>query len=78
MANKIYYNGREIVDIDSIKDKYTKTETDALLNTKYSKTEVDNLIADKVESNDVTKIEVVTDYPQQEEAGTLYIKVENE
>lgn len=78
MANKIYYNGREVADIDVLKDKYTKTETDALLNDKYSKAEVDNLIANMTESTTVNKIEVVTEYPQVEETGTLYIKVENE
>lgn len=63
--NKIMFNGKEVLDIDSVKDKYTKSEVDAL-------------IAGDVKSTDITRIAVVTDYPQQEENGVLYIKIESQ
>lgn len=62
--NKIMFSGKELLDLDSVKDKYTKAEVDA-------KTQ------NSIKSTDIERIVVVTDYPQQEENGVLYIKVEN-
>ena len=62
--NKIMFSGKELLDLDSVKDKYTKAEVDAK-------------IQGSVKSTDVERIVVVTDYPQQEENGVLYIKVES-
>lgn len=62
--NKLMFSGKELLDLDDVKDKYTKTEVDAK-------------VQDSVKSTDVERIVVVTDYPQQEENGVLYIKVEN-
>lgn len=55
---KIEYNGKELIDIDEVKEAVEKTEK-------------------QVSSDEVTKIVVCNDYPQVEENGVLYIKLES-
>ena len=57
--NKIEYNGREILDLDAVKETVIKTQ-------------------EQVSSTDVERIEIVNDYPAQEETGVLYIKLESQ
>lgn len=57
--NKIEYNGREILDLDAVKEAVIKTQ-------------------EQVSSTDVERIEIVDEYPAQEETGVLYIKLESQ
>ena len=63
--NKIEYNGKEIIDLDKVKQSIEDTKA----NTEELKT--------KVSSNDVSKIVICTEYPTTEENGVLYIKIES-
>lgn len=56
--NKIEYNGREILDLDAVKETVIKTQ-------------------EQVSSTDVERIEIVDEYPAEEETGVLYIKLES-
>lgn len=75
--NRIEYNGKLLLDLDEVKDKYTKSEVDTKI------TEAKNEVLESVDtdgmvtSNTITRIEVVTEYPETQETGVLYIKTQS-
>ena len=77
--NKIEFNGKEILDIDEVNNAISDVSS---LNTITSTLSSDISTLDlemdsKVSSNEITEIRVVNDYPQVEEQGVLYIKVQS-
>ena len=65
---KIEFNGKEILDIDAVKQSIEDTNQ----NTSDSAT----LDSTKVASEEVKKIVVCNEYPATEEQDVLYIKLE--
>jgi hypothetical protein len=71
-ATKTYVNST-ITNLN-IDDYATKNEVSQSLNNYIQKSEISE-IDDLVFSNSITRIEIVTEYPEIEEPGVLYIKV---
>ena len=66
--NKIEYNGKEIINIDEVKQ--------AIKNTNKNTSDITTLDSTKVASEEVKKIVVCKEYPATEEQDVLYIKLE--
>ena len=66
--NKIEYNGKEIINIDEVKQ--------AIKDTNKNTSDITNLDSTKVASEEVKKIVVCNEYPETEEQDVLYIKLE--
>lgn len=67
--NKIEFNGKEILNIDEVKQ--------AIEDTNQNTEDIETLDNTKVSSEEVKKIVVCNEYPATEENGTLYIKLES-
>ena len=63
--NKIEINGKELLNIDEVNTAIRDTNENTVS------------LRTKVSSDEVTKIKIVNEYPQEEETGVLYIKLEN-
>ena len=63
--NKIEINGKELLNIDEVNTAVRDTNENTIS------------LRTKVSSDEVTKIQIVNEYPQEEETGVLYIKLEN-
>lgn len=66
---KIEFNGKEILDIDAVKQSIEDTNKNT--------SDIATLDSTKVASEEVKKIVVCNEYPTTEENGTLYIKLES-
>ena len=66
--NKIEYNGKEIINIDEVKQ--------AIKDTNKNTSDITTLDSTKVASEEVKKIVVYNEYPATEEQDVLYIKLE--
>lgn len=66
--NKIEYNGKEIINIDAVKQ--------AIKDTNKNTSDIATLDSTKVASEEVKKIVVCNEYPATEEQDVLYIKLE--
>lgn len=65
---KIEFNGKEILDIDAVKQ--------SIEDTNQNTSDIVNLDSTKVASEEVKKIVVCNEYPETEEQDVLYIKLE--
>lgn len=65
---KIEFNGKEILDIDAVKQ--------SIEDTNQNTSDIANLDSTKVASEEVKKIVVCNEYPETEEQDVLYIKLE--
>lgn len=65
---KIEFNGKEILDIDAVKQ--------SIEDTNQNTSDIANLDSTKVASEEVKKIVVCNEYPATEEQDVLYIKLE--
>lgn len=63
--NKIEINGKELLNIDEVNTAIRDTNENTVS------------LRTKVSSDEVTKIKIVNEYPQEEETGVLYIKLES-
>ena len=65
---KIEFNGKEILDIDAVKQSIEDTNKNT--------SDIATLDSTKVASEEVKKIVVCNEYPETEEQDVLYIKLE--
>ena len=65
---KIEFNGKEILDIDAVKQ--------SIEDTNQNTSDIVTLDSTKVASEEVKKIVVCNEYPATEEQDVLYIKLE--
>lgn len=65
---KIEFNGKEILDIDAVKQ--------SIEDTNQNTSDIATLDSTKVASEEVKKIVVCNEYPATEEQDVLYIKLE--